>query len=146
MKPYEYTCAIHGSFRSDTRADSIKCSYEDAMGYPCNRPARRVWGFAFKPIMHGHYNNAVGGYVSSEAQFRSELARASEAASTPHTIIDDVGEKHEIAKPQHNFVPVDWRDKEALGVTNQGLDATYDRMIQQGRDSDARKLKKLMDE
>lgn len=112
----------------------------------CNRPARRVWGFAFKPIVHSHYNTATGSVISSDSQLQSELSRASEAASTPHTLIDDRGDPHLITKPEHNFVPVDWRDKEALGVTNLGLDSTYDRMKAQGRDGDAAKLKKLMDD
>lgn len=143
---YEYACALHGTFRSDTRADSIKCPFKIEFDMPCSRPARRVWGFALKPIVHSHFNTAVGLPVSSEAQLRSALARASEEASTPHEIIDDVGERHLITKPQHNFVPVDWRDKEALGVTNLGLDSTYDRMKAQGRHDDAAKLKKLMDD
>lgn len=143
---YEYECPFHGPFRSDTRGDSHPCIYRIEFDRLCARPSRRVWGFGFKPIIHSYYNPAVGREISSNAQFRSELARASEAASTPHVEIDDYGNSHVITKAPHNFVPVDWRDKAALGVTNEGLDSTYDRMKQQGRDADAAKLKRLMDE
>jgi hypothetical protein len=143
---YEYECAVHGRFRSDEKADKLPCPDNSMWSLRCNRPSRRVWGFAFKPVVHSHFNTSVGAPISSDTQFKSALARASEEASTPHTLIDDNGDPHLITKAEHNFVPVDWRDKEALGVTNLGLDSTYDRMKAQGRDSDAAKLKKLMDD
>jgi hypothetical protein len=38
------------------------------------------------------------------------------------------------------------RDKEALGVTSEGLDSTYDALRKAGKDAEAKRLKSLIDE
>jgi hypothetical protein len=58
------------------------------------------------------FNPSTGSYVSSSAQFRSELSAASDAASLRTGI-------------PHNFQPLDPRDPVAAGVTEDGMDATY---------------------
>jgi hypothetical protein len=105
-----------------------------------------VWGFVFKTPFQPHFNPSLGVAVNSESQYRSELARISEQQSRPGTVYDADGNPHTVERPLHNYQPVDIRDKAALGVTNDGLDATYDAWKKQGRDDDARKLKALMDE
>lgn len=46
----------------------------------------------------------------------------------------------------HNYSPVDLRDKEALGVTSEGLDSTYDRLRRIGNHPAADKLAKVMND
>lgn len=72
---------------------------------------RVISGFCFQRSMEGHYNLAVGQYVSNERELRDSLKVASERA----TIRTGV---------EHRFVPVDLRDKERLNVTEEGLDET----------------------
>lgn len=138
---YEYECPTHGPFRSDIRSDSLLC--EDIT---CTQVAIRRWGFHVASSFQPHYNPSVGMNVSSEAQLRSEMSRVSEEASRPVTNYLSDGTPVTVERPPVNFVPVDARDKATLGVTNDGLDATYDRWKSEGRDDDARKLKRLMDE
>lgn len=47
-------------------------------------------------------------------------------------------------RPPVNYQPVDLRDKEALGVTELGLDATYDALKRQGNDPAADRLRRLL--
>lgn len=83
---------------------------------------RRMKGMGFRPdyrsvqiapVMQAHWNASTGTIVSSPKQFERELKRSSEEA-TERTGIP------------HNYVPVDVSDTTALGVTDEGLDATYD--------------------
>lgn len=86
-----------------------------------------IGGFSIIRGMDGHYNPSVGTYVSSDAQFRSELSRASDAAT----------ERTGIA---HNFQPIDPRDKAAAGVDDAGMDETYAAQTETGR----REVKKFL--
>lgn len=139
---YTYACPTHGEFSCAERADSTLCH----INMSCPHRAQRRWGFSVGPSFQPHFNSSIGAPVSSRAELKSELARASEAASAPTTNYLADGTPVTVERPPHHFVPVDPRDKQTLGVTNEGLDATYDRWRQLGRDDDAKKLKKLMDD
>lgn len=67
-----------------------------------------------------HYSPTVGQYVSSDRELRDAMKHASEEA-TLRTGLD------------HNFVPVDSRDTETLGVTEEGLDATMAAQVRDGK-------------
>lgn len=138
---YEYRCSTHGPFRSDFRADSMYCPGPGEFHL-----AQRVWGVNVAQSFQPHYNPSLGLAINNKSQFQTELDRASEVASAPVTNYLADGTPVVVERPEHHFVPVDSRDKAALGVTNEGLDTTYDRWKQQGRDDDAKKLKALMDE
>lgn len=139
---YTYWCPTHGEFNCATRADSTDCH----ISMSCTQRAQRVWGFSVAASFQSHYNPSLGVAVNTHSQFESELARASEAASSPAVNYLADGTPVPVERPPHTFTPVDMRDKQALGVTNDGLDATYDRWKALGRDDDAKKLKKLMDD
>jgi hypothetical protein len=126
------------TFRCNVRDDEVMC-------LRCDRMARRVWGFHVLPTSGSGYNPATGSYVLSKADLKSRLARASEEASAPRTVYDGYGEAHEIERPPSNYVPVDLRDREALGVTSEGLDATYDHLRRIGNDPVADRLRKVID-
>lgn len=80
----------------------------------CGGQVRRVFSFSTRRSMPEHYNQSAGTYVSSERQLRDAFKAQSEAATIRTGL-------------EHNFVPVDPRDKERLGVTSEGLRETYDR-------------------
>jgi hypothetical protein len=107
--------------------------------------ARRRWGFHVLPSVAGSFNPATGTYVRNRADFRSQLDRASEQASTPRLVWDGSGNQLEVTPPEHRYIPVDPRDKQACGVTDEGLDATYDALRRQGNDPAADRLRKVMD-
>lgn len=69
--------------------------------------------------MEAGYNPTTGAYVSSSSDFKSQLSAASDAASlrtgTPH-----------------NYQPIDPRDPVAAGVTEEGMDATYNAEVKAG--------------
>lgn len=89
-------------------------------GEPIRSTMERVYDFSFfRRSMPEHYNLSAGKFVRNEQHFKDELRRQSDEAS------ERVG-------LEHNFVPVDPRDKEALGVTDEGLDSTYDRRKKAG--------------
>lgn len=69
--------------------------------------------------MKEHFNLATGRWESSMAGIKERFKKASEEA-TERTGIP------------HDFQPVDMRDKEALGVTDEGLDETYRRQRETG--------------
>ncbi|HEY7043363.1 MAG TPA: hypothetical protein VH419_06820 [Nocardioidaceae bacterium] len=128
MPAYEYRCDVCAlSFTSGWRDDEMIC-------VRCTRMARRVWGFSILPSFPG-----------VPAAHVSDLARASEEASSPQTLYDADGNAHAVERPEHRFVPVDLRDREALGVTSEGLDSTYDQLRRVGNDPAADRLRKVMD-
>ncbi len=143
MNRYEYRCKRCGTtVRSDVRADTNGWCLEHSPA----EPMRRVWGFSLTPIMHEHYNPSTNTVVSSRRQHLDHLKQAEEAANAPRTIYDSTGQPYPVTPPEHHFVPVDLRDKAACGVTNEGLDSTYDALRREGRDDQARRLKALMDD
>lgn len=81
---------------------------------------------AYEPITHrmpmaDHYNVSAGQYVSGEKELRDVFKRKSDEA-TERTGIP------------HNFVPVDLRDTDRVGVKDaEGLGATQDRRQSEGK-------------
>jgi len=134
---YEYACTTCGPHRTDQRADNIQCP-------SCGGRARRVWGFTYRPGFQAGYNPSVGRYVSSGADLRSAFSAASDKASAPTTLYDVEGNRYDIDRPPVNFQPVDLRDKERLGVTEEGLPATYDALKRQGNDPAADRLRSYL--
>lgn len=136
---YEYRCtACDLTFRCDVRDDQVMCLH-------CDRMARRIWGFHVLPTSSAGFNPTTGTYVRNRADLNSQLARASDEASSPQTLYDAYGEAHHVERPPSQYVPVDLRDREALGVTSEGLDSTYDSLRRQGNDPVADRLRKVMD-
>ena len=82
---------------------------------------------AFKHGMEEHFNVAVGRPIRTDAQFRSELSRKS----------DEISER---TGTDHKFAPIDIGDKEACGVTDEGLDATAKRRQDSGLDVSTKKI------
>lgn len=87
----------------------------------CQTPVRRRYSsIAFKLPMPEHYNASVGAYVSNETQFKDHLKVQSEQATLRTGL-------------EHNFVPHDPREsKQELGITEEGLEATYRRRRELG--------------
>ncbi len=124
MPIYEYRCNQCGNATSVTYDIATYEVMKNrpplcACQIPGGHPMVRVFSFAIKPTMVEHLNHTTGQVVSSERQFRDQLKRQSEEATIRTGI-------------EHNFVPVDRQDKETLGVTAEGLDATYNRRKQLG--------------
>lgn len=122
MTLYEYRCRECGSTqlmeaRGDHLAPDIHWTRVDVDGHPeggrsyCRGLMRRVWSVQVAPVMQEHFNTTVQRPVSSMRQFERELRRASDVASEETGI-------------EHRFAPVDPTDRKALGVTDEGLDAT----------------------
>ncbi len=122
---YTYRCPTHGSFDSDSRGDELWCP-------KCHARSQRKWSFTVATPFTQHLNPTTGTIVNTPGQFKSELQRVNDANEAA-------------GRPSH-LEAVDVRDKAALGVTNAGLDSTYDRLRAEGRDTDAKRLKNLMDD
>lgn len=106
MTLYTYRCPTCGTEAVSTeRRDRL---HQVCRGCGSMDPQRRVFGFAFKQPMAEHFNATVGKPVSSERQFADELKRAGERATIETGI-------------EHNYKPVEWGDREALGVTGEGI-------------------------
>ncbi len=122
---YTYRCPTHGAFDSDSRGDELWCP-------KCHTRSQRKWSFTVSAPFTAHLNPTTGTIINTPSQFKSELQQA-----------NDINEA--AGRPSH-LEPVDLRDKAALGVTSEGLPATYDRLLHEGRDSDAKRLRNLMEE
>lgn len=103
---YTYRCTDCGT--EDTATLPVDRLPRVCRGCGAPGPLHRVFGFSHKPGMEEHFNNTVNKPVSSMRQFEDELKRAGDEASAQTGI-------------PHRYVPVDWGDKEALGVTNEGI-------------------------
>lgn len=97
----------------------------------CTRWAHRRWGFTVLP-------------PGPSGAARAILSRASDEASAPRTVYDGAGNPYTRETP-HRYVPIDVRDKEACGVTDEGLPATYDALRRAGNDPAADRLAQVMD-
>lgn len=119
---YEYRCRECGDVSySYDRADRIVCPVCDAL-------AHRTWAFAVRLSMPDHYNHAAGQYVSNEAALTEAFHVQSEKATARTGI-------------PHKFAAVHPSDKETLGITDEGLDATHDRNVQSGKSAPVSKLR-----
>lgn len=157
MPEYEYKCPLHGKWTSPDRADKRPCPVvmaedEDRHGevqyIKCKLDSKRVWGFSLKPIMHSHFNPAVSEVVSGEKGLDEAFKRKSEAVTLERHERNlaakaemeaaaeslGMGDPH-IAEPtmvEHRFKRVDLRDKDQVGITDEGLDATHKRKRDSG--------------
>lgn len=106
MPIYSFICRDCGAKRESLQRDVLPCN--------CGGLSRRDYHFAVKADTPGHFNHSVGAYVSNNREFRDELKKKSEEASARFGI--DV-----------NYAPIDYTDKQSLGVTNEGLSETKQR-------------------
>lgn len=102
---YEYRCP-----ECDYRVRWDECKNRHVAFCPEHevQKFKRVFGFSHVKSMESHFNNTVGKPISSMRQFKSELARKSDEATLRTGI-------------EHNYQPVEWGDKERLGVTGEGI-------------------------
>lgn len=70
-------------------------------------------------VWHGHQSLTTGQWVSDRKQIKEQLHVASE-------------ERSERLQLAHNFIEVDMNDKDTLGITDEGLDATHDQHVRLG--------------
>jgi len=111
---YEYRCP-------KCRALTTSTHRGDRLHEPCgacgHSPLHRKFSVAVKPMMHEHFNKAVGKPISSMRQFKDELKAASEKATEETGI-------------PHNYVPVEYGDREAFGATGEGI---YERNVRRSK-------------
>lgn len=121
MPLYDFRCDACGQLTLDcyqslaTTTATIACPH-------CQGLARKILSFPGSiHVFREHYNPTVGAHVTSHAQFRSELQRASDRATAR-------------TGTPHNFLPIDHAEaREVLGVSDVGLQSTYDAAVKQGR-------------
>src|SRR5437660_320214 len=108
MPSYEFFC-LCGRRMTTTTREAPRCPGDGLL-------MRREWNsFAHhRRDMQAHFNHSVGKVISNDAQFRSELHRKADLQS-------------ERLGFEHRYEPVDIRDKEACGVTQDGADAVAKR-------------------
>lgn len=119
---YEYECkgcgaTFHTSDPNEKEYMDEACRqglYHNFDTEPCNGLIKRVFSFSVRHPMPAHFNKAAGVYVNSERQLKDAFKVQSDIL-TERTGIE------------HNLVPIDHEDKKTLGVTSEGLAATYDR-------------------
>lgn len=135
MPIYEFKCStckqIYTSSQRilETPTCRMRTNLTDTYGsctLVCGGILKRVFNFNLKHSMPEHFNHSVGKHVTNESKLRDEFKRLSDAA-TERTGIP------------HNYVPVDPMDKETLGVTDEGLDATHDAMVKRGEKEETSK-------
>ena len=110
---FEYKCPECGHrVISHVRGDRLEadCDHCDPDG-PVPRVFRRVFSVSVQRPMQEHFNHTVGKPISDPKQFARELRLKGEQYTAETGI-------------PTNYQPVDMRDKEALGVTDAGLDET----------------------
>jgi putative FmdB family regulatory protein len=98
MPFYEHKCPHHGKFLDRSQHES-PCP-------ECGSSTRRVFSFSIGPSFHEGYSPTTGGYVSNERDLSDQLKLKSEEATNRNGI-------------EHRYVPVDLRDKEACGVSDE---------------------------
>lgn len=119
MACYEFRCrdcgadySVHSLAAKETMEYGI--SHGRIWCDKCGGNLRRIFSFSVSTPMPEHYNQSAGTFVSSERQLKDAFKVQSEVA-TERTGIE------------HNFVPIHPSERETLGVTSEGLDATYNR-------------------
>lgn len=131
MPTYDYLCDTCGF-----RFEAIFSIHEDSTHTPCLRCASRspaipqilarkiithFPGVTYGMVRETHYNTAVGRVVRNDAEFKSALSEWSD-------------ERSEYNGFPVNFQPIDHRDAgEHLGVTDEGMDATYSKQVESGQ-------------
>lgn len=124
MPIYEYICPkvdYHGTTvhqwtfaEYEVFRHNVRCAVCDA------KAVQVISAPSFHRGLDGHYNSSLGQYVSGRRAYEDGLKRASESATLRTGIA-------------HDFKPVDLRDKERLGVTDEGLDETRRREVASGK-------------
>lgn len=118
MPVYEYECPYCGNrddhfFTFDKSATTVHCPN-------CRVPMTKRYSVNFQRPMPDHWNRTVGAPVSSRRQFEDHLKRQSEEATLRTGI-------------EHNYQPVDLGDRDALGVTEEGLESTRRQQVETGQ-------------
>lgn len=95
----------------------------------CPGTFKRVFSFSAPDMFEPHWNASVGKYVTSKSELKSELARASEAATARTGV-------------EHNFSLIDTHDADPadFGVDDTGLAATHDAKVAAGEIEPSRKF------
>jgi len=119
---YEYKCKVCGqpyALVTDMEDDYSRRSY---LGMQCDLacPGKlaRVYSLNVQKSMQEHWNPSVGRYINNMGEMKSALAEKS----------DEMSER---LRMPVNYQPVDLREKEALGVTDEGI-PVYDRSYARG--------------
>lgn len=122
MPQYEWKCTtchhpqLHYFDIDADRPPTISCSR-------CGGIARRRFSFAKPMPYEGQYDRASGRWLSSKRALEDEAKRRSAEASEKRGF-------------EHNIVVHDARDPataEHFGVTDEGLGATHDRAVAEGK-------------
>lgn len=108
---YSYQCEVCGGEVIDTEFRRIGDTHSHTCP-ECGGLLRRAVCFVFNRGMREHWNPTLGRHVTNERDFKDGLKIASESASLT-TGMD------------HDIQPVDLRDADALGVTDEGLEHTH---------------------
>ena len=118
MPIYDFRCPNHGDFEL---YQPITMTTRVVPCPTCHHFARKVIAPpAIHAAMPEHFNASLGTYVRNRHDYADGLAEASEKAS-------------QRAGRDISYGPVDLRDREALGVTDEGLDATHRREVATGQ-------------
>lgn len=121
MPLYDFRCQSCGQITADlhqslaTTSSTIPCPH-------CQGLARKILSFPGSiSVFREHYNPTVGAHITSHAQFRSELDRASDRATAR-------------TGTPHSYAPISHQEaREVLGVSDVGLQSTYDAEVKQGK-------------
>lgn len=106
MPIYEWSCQSCGSTIETLSREPRPCICGDTM--------RRRFSFSVKLPTPGHFNHSVGRYVSNDAEFRDALKQKSDEHSARFgTTV--------------SYAPIDYADRKALNVTDEGLAETKQR-------------------
>lgn len=103
---YAYRCRLCGLDQDSTVRGDTLGSCPD-----CPGELRRRFIVRTEAMVHGHFNASLNTYVSGDRDFDEKLKRESERVSL-------------YQGSEARFERVDPTDKKALGVTEQGIDAS----------------------
>jgi len=103
MTIYQYRCDSCGTIETQQRGDMVRCPN-------CGLTAKRKWQVnKGAPAMDGHFNYAAGQYVRNETELRDAFKKTSE-------------EQTKLTGNQVTIEPVDYRDREACGITDSDVE------------------------
>lgn len=122
MALYRFFCTSCNAVTEILSRDNPACPY-------CAQMMRRDWRFHLgrDEVPEAHFNHTTGTVVHSKNDFRDQLKRLSEKATLNTGM-------------EHRYEPVDLSDKKALGVTDEGLDATYRGRRDSGQDQPTKRI------
>lgn len=131
MPAYEHRCRVcRATITTVCGHDERDALTDTACHTPdCPGTLKRVFSFSAPEMFEPHWNASVGKYVTSKSELKSELARASEAATARTGV-------------EHNFSLIDTHDvrPEDMGVDDTGLAATHDAKVAAGEIEPTRKF------